>query len=95
MALEAVRAMVPYNPGWCEEPIPAHNTESMAQGVAASWEAFVLVAPLFASLFCAFFGAFRTRVGLQSPPDQRAAKVTTLARPPAQGGPALLLVGSA
>jgi len=36
MALEAVRAMVPYNPGWCEEPIPAHNTDSMAQVVAAS-----------------------------------------------------------
>jgi galactonate dehydratase len=36
MALEAVRAMVPYNPGWCEEPIPAHNNESMAQVVAAS-----------------------------------------------------------
>jgi hypothetical protein len=58
------------------------------------WEAFVLMAPLFASLFCAFFGAFRTRAGLQSPPNQRAAKVTTLARPPAQGGPALLLVAS-
>ncbi|HLV86244.1 MAG TPA: mandelate racemase/muconate lactonizing enzyme family protein [Candidatus Sulfotelmatobacter sp.] len=36
MALEAIRAMVPYNPGWCEEPIPAHNNESMAQVVAAS-----------------------------------------------------------
>ena len=36
MALEAIRAMVPYNPGWCEEPIPAHNNESMAQVVAGS-----------------------------------------------------------
>jgi galactonate dehydratase len=36
MALEAVRAMVPYRPGWCEEPIPAHNHESMAQVVAGS-----------------------------------------------------------
>jgi galactonate dehydratase len=36
MALEAIRAMVPYRPGWCEEPIPAHNHESMAQVVAAS-----------------------------------------------------------
>ena len=36
MALEAIRAMVPYHPGWCEEPIPAHNNESMAQVVAAS-----------------------------------------------------------
>lgn len=36
MALEAIRAMVPYNPGWCEEPIPAHNNESMAQVVATS-----------------------------------------------------------
>jgi galactonate dehydratase len=36
MALEAIRAMVPYNPGWCEEPIPAHNHESMAQITAAS-----------------------------------------------------------
>jgi len=36
MALEAVRALVPYNPGWCEEPITAHNNESMAQVVAAS-----------------------------------------------------------
>ncbi len=35
-ALEAIRAMVPYRPGWCEEPIPAHNHESMAQVVAAS-----------------------------------------------------------
>lgn len=31
MALEAIRAMVPYRPGWCEEPIPCHNTDSMAQ----------------------------------------------------------------
>ena len=36
MALEAARAMVPYSPTWCEEPIPAHNNESMAQVVAAS-----------------------------------------------------------
>jgi galactonate dehydratase len=36
MALESIRAMVPYSPGWCEEPIPAHNNESMAQVVAAS-----------------------------------------------------------
>ncbi len=36
MALEAIRAMVPLNPTWCEEPIPAHNNESMAQVVAAS-----------------------------------------------------------
>lgn len=36
MALEAIRAMVPYAPHWCEEPIPAHNIESMAQVVAAS-----------------------------------------------------------
>jgi galactonate dehydratase len=36
MALEAIRAMVPYNPGWCEEPIPAHNDDSMAQVVAGS-----------------------------------------------------------
>jgi galactonate dehydratase len=35
-ALECIRAMVPYHPGWCEEPIPAHNHESMAQVVAAS-----------------------------------------------------------
>ncbi len=35
-ALEAIRAMVPFRPGWCEEPIPAHNHESMAQVVAAS-----------------------------------------------------------
>jgi galactonate dehydratase len=35
-ALEAIRAMVPYRPRWCEEPIPAHNHESMAQVVAAS-----------------------------------------------------------
>jgi galactonate dehydratase len=36
MALEAMRAMVPYEPRWCEEPIPAHNHESMAQVVAAA-----------------------------------------------------------
>lgn len=36
MALEAIRAMVPYNPAWCEEPIPAHNNEAMAQVVAGS-----------------------------------------------------------
>jgi len=36
MALEAMRAMVPYAPSWCEEPIPAHNHESMAQVVAGS-----------------------------------------------------------
>lgn len=36
MALEAIRAMVPYDPSWCEEPIPAHNNESMAQVVAGS-----------------------------------------------------------
>ena len=36
MALEAIRAMVPYAPSWCEEPIPAHNSESMAQVVAGS-----------------------------------------------------------
>ena len=36
MALEAIRAMVPFRPGWCEEPIPAHNNESMAQVVAGS-----------------------------------------------------------
>lgn len=36
MALEAIRAMVPYDPAWCEEPIPAHNNESMAQVVAGS-----------------------------------------------------------
>jgi galactonate dehydratase len=36
MALEAIRAMVPYSPAWCEEPVPAHNNESMAQVVAAS-----------------------------------------------------------
>ena len=36
MALEAIRAMVPLNPTWCEEPVPAHNNESMAQVVAAS-----------------------------------------------------------
>lgn len=36
MALEAIRAMLPYSPGWCEEPIPAHNNEAMAQVVAGS-----------------------------------------------------------
>ena len=36
MALEAIRAMVPYSPAWCEEPIPAHNNESMAQVTAGS-----------------------------------------------------------
>ena len=36
MALEAIRAMVPLAPFWCEEPIPAHNNEAMAQVVAAS-----------------------------------------------------------
>jgi galactonate dehydratase len=36
MALEAIRAMVPYAPSWCEEPIPAHNQVSMAQVTAAS-----------------------------------------------------------
>ena len=36
MALEAVRAMVPYAPAWCEEPVPANNNEAMAQVVAAS-----------------------------------------------------------
>jgi galactonate dehydratase len=36
MALEAIRAMVPYHPTWCEEPIPAHNDEAMAQIVAVS-----------------------------------------------------------
>ncbi|HZP00963.1 MAG TPA: mandelate racemase/muconate lactonizing enzyme family protein [Terriglobia bacterium] len=36
MALEAARAMVPYAPAWCEEPVPANNNESMAQVVAAS-----------------------------------------------------------
>ncbi len=36
MALEAIRAMVPYHPAWCEEPIPAHNNESMAQVTAGS-----------------------------------------------------------
>lgn len=36
MAMEAIRAMVPFHPAWCEEPIPAHNNESMAQVVAAS-----------------------------------------------------------
>lgn len=36
MALEAIRAMAAYGPSWCEEPIPAHNSDSMAQVVAAS-----------------------------------------------------------
>jgi galactonate dehydratase len=36
MALEAIRAMVPYTPAWCEEPIPPDNHEAMAQVVAAS-----------------------------------------------------------
>jgi galactonate dehydratase len=36
MALEAIRAMTPYKPTWCEEPIPAHNNEAMAQVVANS-----------------------------------------------------------
>lgn len=36
MALEAIRAMTDLNPGWCEEPIPAHNNEAMAQVVAGS-----------------------------------------------------------
>jgi galactonate dehydratase len=36
MALEAIRAMVPYHPTWCEEPIPAHNDEAMTHIVAAS-----------------------------------------------------------
>jgi galactonate dehydratase len=36
MALEAIRAMVPFDPTWCEEPVPAHNNDSMAQVVAAS-----------------------------------------------------------
>jgi galactonate dehydratase len=36
MAVEAIRAMVPYQPTWCEEPIPAHNDESMAQVIANS-----------------------------------------------------------
>jgi galactonate dehydratase len=36
MALQAIRAMVPYCPTWCEEPIPAHNDEAMGQIVAAS-----------------------------------------------------------
>lgn len=36
MALEIIRALEPYRPGWCEEPIPAHNSASMAQVVAAS-----------------------------------------------------------
>lgn len=36
MALEAIRAMVPFSPAWCEEPVPANNDESMAQVVASS-----------------------------------------------------------
>jgi galactonate dehydratase len=36
MAIEAIQAMIPYHPGWCEEPIPAHNQVSMAQVTAAS-----------------------------------------------------------
>ena len=32
MALEAIRAMVPYRPRWCEEPIPAHNHEVHGTG---------------------------------------------------------------
>jgi galactonate dehydratase len=36
MAIEAIQSMVPYHPGWCEEPIPAHNQVSMAQVTAAS-----------------------------------------------------------
>jgi galactonate dehydratase len=36
MALEAMRAMTPYGPTWCEEPVPAHNNEAMAQVVAAA-----------------------------------------------------------
>jgi galactonate dehydratase len=36
MALEAIRAMVPFSPSWCEEPVPAHNFDSMAQVVSAS-----------------------------------------------------------
>ena len=36
MALEAIRAMAPFSPSWCEEPIPADNSESMAQVVSAS-----------------------------------------------------------
>jgi galactonate dehydratase len=35
-ALEAIRAMVPYAPAWCEEPVSPDNRESMAQVVAAS-----------------------------------------------------------
>jgi len=36
MALEAIRAMVEYSPSWCEEPVPAHNFDAMAQVVAGS-----------------------------------------------------------
>lgn len=36
MALEAIRAMIPYRPTWCEEPIPAHNEEALGRIVPAS-----------------------------------------------------------
>lgn len=36
MALEAIRALAEYSPSWCEEPVPAHNSDAMAQVVAAS-----------------------------------------------------------
>jgi galactonate dehydratase len=36
MALEAIRAVAPYAPSWCEEPVPPDNHEAMAQVVAAS-----------------------------------------------------------
>jgi galactonate dehydratase len=36
MALEAIRALAEYSPSWCEEPVPAHNIDAMAQVVAAS-----------------------------------------------------------
>jgi galactonate dehydratase len=36
MALEAIRALAEYSPSWCEEPVPAHNGDAMAQVVAAS-----------------------------------------------------------
>lgn len=36
MALEAIRAMVPYHPTWCEEPIPSHNDEALGQIAAVS-----------------------------------------------------------
>jgi galactonate dehydratase len=35
-AIQAIHALEPFRPRWCEEPIPAHNNESMAQVVAAS-----------------------------------------------------------